>query len=98
MRTPSEKRSTGRRHLHAQHLLTELFQRNIDVLQIVILPPNKERNNHVEFIVVIQLVARSANQILGLLHVQFQRDCESQSGLLCGSVVRIVADFGEQLP
>ena len=58
---------------------------------------NEILNNHIELAAGAESVARAGDEVAGLVQIQLQRDGEGNSRGLGGLVVRIVADFGEQL-
>lgn len=81
----------------SQQALVKGEQRLVDLEDVVLLLPDEILNNDVELAAGTESVARAGDKITGLIQIQLQRDGKGNGCCLGGLVVRVVADFREQL-
>ena len=84
--------------LGTQQDLVKLVQGLVDIEHIVVVILDKVHNDQIELAAGGQRVSGTADEVPGLIHVQFQGDGKGNGCGLGGLVVGIVADLGEVLP
>ena len=80
-----------------QQTLIKGEQRLVDLKDVVFLLPDEILDDDVELAAGAEGVARTGNEVTGLVQIQFQRDGEGDGRGLRGLVVRIVANLGKEL-
>ena len=89
--------STARGLLRAQQTLIVIKQGAVDLDDVVFPLLDVKADDQIKFAAVGQGVTGPADEIVGLLQIQFQRQRQGKGRGLGGLVLRIAADLGEVL-